>query len=1306
MHAGILQKGEGEGEVMSMKYSKAIKKGIAYVLAICLTAGTVVSPVFAEEPETVVAQETVEQETSEQETTEVGGTEEETEEQETAEQETTETEKQETECTCDIECNEDKVNSDCIVCSQAESGMLAEVCEGKHLVAVSGNSVEEETEENIKEARSGQSEYSVVWDGTAAKELQGEGTRDNPWIISCGQELEYLRLQTKKGNNYAGEFVQLSKDIYLNTVSDEEWSDENLPENLWEGIDGFSGTFDGNGYTIFGLCMKKDGENTGLFNTASVKNLTCIKNLTLSHVYVSGSDNVGAFVGNGLWIYILNCSITDGIVKGSGNNVGGFIGKSGSAGWYGTTIKESSNYASISGKNYVGGFLGYSYIGNSLGAYDPENCGGTETITLKELKNHGTVSGSEYVGGIAGSIGRNLNCGGMSLEKFANYAEVKGSSCCGGIFGQTIANYEDVTVEEATNKGKITGNTYIGGIVGRCDTSDNNEHVYQNCYNEGDITGAEGSGGIVGLSANTWWGENILLFCYNAGIVNNNDLIGKISNSVTFNGNCTVKSCYYMKDIQDISGEGIIKFSEDDRGNVSKFELLDFENVWKMTADYPAFLWEDKEEIDTPDNIMGSLKIFSSCSDCTIGIGQIMGVSARVVRRKEPVKEPDSYSYAIEDETVVKQTEIRYDDYGPTIGLEGLKEGSTKVTFWHIPTGKKVSIIVNVIDNLNVYDIKSLAALENGENSDRVITSSHMGLDNFHLYKNLDETYTVTFDAYNSLAHYAAVEVYDKNNKLIQVERIDKKENYQTGIFEVMESGVNLFVTITNFMKDWYKQYQDPFFTEHTQISVTVPDGGKIFISNNYEASVGCMVYNSVDIDLNCIDKSVGLLKAGKKLQKEHTIFKAFSKEVQEKTMKELVKKGVSKDFKKNFLKKYSKKIGEKFTESFLSSKMIDCSNAFIDALYEYESIDFGGYVLEAADKSAIDIAEDIFETKASIFGAVMQAMFSINDYLNLLVQFTNFSTSSGNPGVEIHVNSNDDWIVSEDVIVETVTGIPVVYDSLLVENLSAQAEYKYIYEDFINSKSLIIYNITLYRENEEVQPEGKIKVSVPLPTTYDKSTTKIYRMEKDGSYTDMNAAFSDGFMSFITDHLSVYVMVAEKNSTGTETGNDKTNKGDKNNEEKINGNKVSENMGEAATDNGSSSDVNRTGSEKNTVSVTQPAMEEILESKEVGYQKKAADNEENSYKFESTFDDKESSEIEESLEKEESEENKVESIGDDVEKESQTSLSDESSTQRSKTNKNLLRKWYVLALILAGIVVFIWIVLFKRRKNKKDRRN
>ena len=70
MHAGILQKGEGEGEVMSMKYSKAIKKGIAYALAICLTAGTVVSPVFAEEPETVVAQETVEQETSEQGTTE------------------------------------------------------------------------------------------------------------------------------------------------------------------------------------------------------------------------------------------------------------------------------------------------------------------------------------------------------------------------------------------------------------------------------------------------------------------------------------------------------------------------------------------------------------------------------------------------------------------------------------------------------------------------------------------------------------------------------------------------------------------------------------------------------------------------------------------------------------------------------------------------------------------------------------------------------------------------------------------------------------------------------------------------------------------------------------------------------------------------------------------------------------------------------------------------------------------------------------------------------------------------------------
>ena len=118
--------------------------------------------------------------------------------------------------------------------------------------------------------------------------------------------------------------------------------------------------------------------------------------------------------------------------------------------------------------------------------------------------------------------------------------------------------------------------------------------------------------------------------------------------------------------------------------------------------------------------------------------------------------------------------------------------------------------------------------------------------------------------------------------------------------------------------------------------------------------------------------------------------------------MKELVKKGVSEDFKKNFLKKYSNKVKEKFTESFLSSKMVDCSNAFIDALYECKSIDFGGYVLEAADKSAIDIAEDIFETKASIFGAVMQAMFSINDYLNLLLQFKFFNIQwkprSGNP--------------------------------------------------------------------------------------------------------------------------------------------------------------------------------------------------------------------------------------------------------------------------------------------------------------------
>ncbi len=64
-------------------------------------------------------------------------------------------------------------------------------------------------------------------------------------------------------------------------------------------------------------------------------------------------------------------------------------------------------------------------------------------------------------------------------------------------------------------------------------------------------------------------------------------------------------------------------------------------------------------------------------------------------------------------------------------------------------------------------------------------------------------------------------------------------------------------------------------------------------------------------------------------------------------------------------------------------------------------------------------------------------------------------------------------------------------------------------------------YDITLVEDGEAVQPDGKVTVKIPC----DDETAKVYRFEDDGTLTDMNAEFVDGFMVFTTEHFSYYVV-------------------------------------------------------------------------------------------------------------------------------------------------------------------------------------
>lgn len=80
-------------------------------------------------------------------------------------------------------------------------------------------------------------------------------------------------------------------------------------------------------------------------------------------------------------------------------------------------------------------------------------------------------------------------------------------------------------------------------------------------------------------------------------------------------------------------------------------------------------------------------------------------------------------------------------------------------------------------------------------------------------------------------------------------------------------------------------------------------------------------------------------------------------------------------------------------------------------------------------------------------------------------------------------------------------------------------------------------YNISFKKGDKEVQPNGgKVTVKIPVPESIKNKTIYVYRVEADGSYTDMKATVVDGFVVFETDHFSEYLLTGEKKEVEAST--------------------------------------------------------------------------------------------------------------------------------------------------------------------------
>ena len=333
----------------------------------------------------------------------------------------------------------------------------------------------------------------------------------------------------------------------------------------------YSGTFEGQGYTISGLYFDHGIPYRKYRDIGFVANLDdggCVRLLTIADSWFATPSaatdfymgGIAGYVGDGS---IVGCSFR-GVIKANNdyylNSVGGIAGVNNGTiddcwvmGW----VKAYSTYG-------AGGIAGSASgtVKNSLSYAEVIN-------TLPTLTEGGSYSGT---GGIVGVLREG------TVQDCRNSGIVGGKHFVGGIAGQAYGiQSKQAIINRCYNDANVGG----GGIVGRLGDSTpdsaaaNGYATVKNCYNKGSV--------IYGICEYANGSGNSISYCHNVGVFTQQPILG----GAAADSNLVVEHCYYKGDSERDSLGGTAYKTTEEFADGTVLGLMDNGN-WKQGNGYPV----------------------------------------------------------------------------------------------------------------------------------------------------------------------------------------------------------------------------------------------------------------------------------------------------------------------------------------------------------------------------------------------------------------------------------------------------------------------------------------------------------------------------------------------------------------------------------------------------------------------------------------------------------------------------------------------------------------------------------------------
>lgn len=343
------------------------------------------------------------------------------------------------------------------------------------------------------------------WDGSSKAQPSGSGTAASPYKLGTAAQLAWFADTVNSGSRSA--CAVLTADIDLNG---QEWTPiANSGVN-----NGYTGTFDGQGHVIHGICVTTgvSSRPQGLFGiiarTGTVRNVKAA-----GRVLVRQSSGAGLIAGENNGV-LYNCEAS------------AFLKNSYNAGSTGSSVGNIGGIAGHMSAGYIENCRAYGLFLANPESYDEGN-----------LVNSSMLC---QIGGIVGGMGASQEKDGCLVRYCENHLQIDcytftygNSSPCGYAIGGIVGGSGIGKVRECVNRAAVTGGYDVGGIVGSATPGEGASFSAAYVENRGTVrsgsstAGGRGAGGILGKAgsekttggSSQYVGDVSLTHAYNSGAV-------------------------------------------------------------------------------------------------------------------------------------------------------------------------------------------------------------------------------------------------------------------------------------------------------------------------------------------------------------------------------------------------------------------------------------------------------------------------------------------------------------------------------------------------------------------------------------------------------------------------------------------------------------------------------------------------------------------------------------------------------------------------------------------------------------------